>query len=252
MSKTQQPVGYKNAFISSLLFGTMDLFYGGATTLSKLKVLELIARVPYQSWEHNFFVWLTHHYGQTSYVERALQEVKIARAAQDNEQWHLFILADLINQLKIKENFLLHVALPQVIAFTYFYIISVIHFIRPEWSYKLNADFEHHAEHTYLKFVADNHQLENQIVDSAFLKYYGTQHKNLAELLLQFAEDERHHKEESLEMIKRAKEERALLKQQKTALKAEAQQQIVTEKPESREPGAVFEDTNVVQNNALS
>lgn len=215
MSNLNEPVGYKNAFISNILFGTMDLFYGSATTLSKLKVLELIARVPYQSWEHNFFVWLTHRYGQSSYVERALSEVKIARSAQDNEQWHLFLLADLINQLKIKENFFLHVALPQVIAFTYFYIVSIVHFIRPEWSYKLNADFEHHAEHTYVKFVADNPQLKEQKVESTYLKYYGMQPNSLAELLLRFADDERHHKEESLEMIERAKEQRALLKQEK-------------------------------------
>ena len=116
---------YTYSPISKLLFVSMDLFYGKETSFSKLKVLELIARIPYQSWEHNFFVWLTHRYGQKKYVERALEEMQMARAAQDNEQWHLFILADLINQLRIPENFILHVALPQIIAFTYFYVISV-------------------------------------------------------------------------------------------------------------------------------
>ncbi len=208
MTSSDQPVGYKYSFMSGLLFKGMDLFYGEATTLSKLKVLELIARIPYQSWEHNFFVWLTHKYGQTSYVERALTEMEMARAAQDNEQWHLFILADVINQLKIKENFFLHVALPQVIAFTYFYIISVLHFLRPEWSYKLNADFEHHAERTYRAFVADNPQLREQPIQSTFMKYYGGQFDNLADLLTQFANDEKLHKEESLLLIERVKEQR--------------------------------------------
>jgi rubrerythrin len=200
---SEQP-SHEYALISNILFKSMDFFYGEETSLSKLKVLELIARIPYQSWEHNFFVWLTHKYGEAKYVERALEELQLSRSAMDNEQWHLFILADLINQLKIKENFILHVALPQVIAFTYFYVIMLVHFIKPEWSYKLNADFEDHAEHTYKKFITDNPQFKEQKVNSIYFKYYGHS-DNLAELLYKIAEDERHHKEESLAMIERLK-----------------------------------------------
>ena len=36
-------------FLAGLLFGGMDLFYGGGRNLSKFKVLEVIARVPYQA-----------------------------------------------------------------------------------------------------------------------------------------------------------------------------------------------------------
>lgn len=198
-------LNYQYSFISRMLFPTMDILYGKPTSFSKLKVLELIARIPYQSWEHNFFVWLTHKYGKKEYVERAIDEMKMARAAQDNEQWHLFILSDLINQFKIKETFLLHIALPQVIAFTYFYIISIVHFIKPAWSYKLNADFEHHAEHAYREFVEQNPHFYGIKVESSFFKYYGQEIENLADLLLKFAEDERHHKEESLELIAKEK-----------------------------------------------
>jgi ubiquinol oxidase len=229
------PVGYKYSPMSGLLFRSMDLFYGEATTLSKLKVLELIARVPYQSWEHNIFVWLTHRYGQTEYVERALEEMQMARAAQDNEQWHLFILADLINELKIKENFLLHIALPQVIAFTYFYIVSILHFIRPEWSYKLNADFEHHAEHTYIRFVADNPQLLDQPVQSGFQQYYG-EYPNVAELLMQFAKDEHKHKQESLHLIERIKESKKLVKDESSPSRINNSAHIPT--PDSPTEGA--------------
>ncbi|HEY9886053.1 MAG TPA: alternative oxidase, partial [Vampirovibrionales bacterium] len=106
----------------------------------------------------------------------------------------------LINQFKIKENFLLHVALPQLIAFTYFYAISITHFFKPTWSYKLNADFEHHAESEYRKFVERNPQFKNIKVESNYFKYYG-EVANLQELLLSFANDEKHHKEESLRLI---------------------------------------------------
>jgi len=47
-------------FLASLLFFTMDLFYGKRRTLSKFKVLEIIARVPYQSWEHVAYIAMTH------------------------------------------------------------------------------------------------------------------------------------------------------------------------------------------------
>jgi len=36
---------------SKVLFLLLDIFYGRKRTLPKFKVLELVARVPYQSWE---------------------------------------------------------------------------------------------------------------------------------------------------------------------------------------------------------
>jgi len=38
-------------FLARLLFVTMDLLYGRKRTLSKFKVLAIIARAPYQAWE---------------------------------------------------------------------------------------------------------------------------------------------------------------------------------------------------------
>ena len=37
--------------LARALFGTLDTLYGKKRTLSKFKVLELVARVPYQTWE---------------------------------------------------------------------------------------------------------------------------------------------------------------------------------------------------------
>ncbi|HEY9886362.1 MAG TPA: hypothetical protein V6C96_03775, partial [Vampirovibrionales bacterium] len=75
---TEESESYKYALVSKILFPFMDIFYGKEVTFSKLKVLELIARIPYQSWEHNYFVWLTHKYGQNKYVERAVKEMQMA------------------------------------------------------------------------------------------------------------------------------------------------------------------------------
>ena len=42
------------------LFFLLDAVYGKARTLSKFKVLELVARVPYQSWEQVAYIAITH------------------------------------------------------------------------------------------------------------------------------------------------------------------------------------------------
>jgi ubiquinol oxidase len=42
------------------LFAFMDLVYGRERTLEKFRVLELVARVPYQAWENVAYVAVTH------------------------------------------------------------------------------------------------------------------------------------------------------------------------------------------------
>jgi len=62
--------------------------------------------------------------------------------------------------------------------------------IRPEWSYRLNADFEDHAEHEYMLYVAEHPELEAQPDPGT----YGS----LADLFRQIGHDERVHKQDSL------------------------------------------------------
>ena len=50
--KTLAASRMKYDLLARLLFLGMDVCYGRARNLSKFKVLEVIARVPYQSWEH--------------------------------------------------------------------------------------------------------------------------------------------------------------------------------------------------------
>ena len=53
--------------LARLLFITMDLVYGRKKTFSKFKVLELIARVPYQSWENVAYIAITHMYAHRDF-----------------------------------------------------------------------------------------------------------------------------------------------------------------------------------------
>ena len=47
------------SLLARVLFVGMDMLYGRRRTLSKFKVLELIARVPYQAWEQVAYVAMT-------------------------------------------------------------------------------------------------------------------------------------------------------------------------------------------------
>ena len=182
----------------------MNLFYGRERSLSKFKVLEVIARVPYQAWEHVAYIAMTHTYSKPHFARRIFEIVRESRQQQDNEQWHLLILEDLTHKKGMKESFLLHRALPQLIAFFYYHLSWILYVIKPSLSYRLNARFEDHAEHEYMLFVKENPQLEEEPFDSDFRGDYGD-FASMADMFRQIALDERQHKLESLERIENAR-----------------------------------------------
>jgi hypothetical protein len=187
-------------FLARLLFLSMDLLYGRNKTLSKFKVLEIIARVPYQAWENVAYVAITHTHPDPEFARRIFDRVRESRLQQDNEQWHLLIIGELTAKRGINENLLLHGFIPQVIAFFYYHISWILYVIRPKWSYLLNAYFEDHAEHEYMEYVAENPDLEAERFESIFAEDYG-QFASLAELFRQIGYDERVHKLESLARV---------------------------------------------------
>ena len=184
-------------FLARLLFITMDLVYGRKRTLSKFKVLEVIARVPYQTWEHVAYVAVTHIHRQPRFARRVFEFVREARAQQDNEQWHLLILEEAVQRQGTEEGFLRYRVVPQLIAFFYYHVSWMLYVINPRLSYALNADFEDHAEHEYMRFVQDNPALESQPFVSDFRQDYGA-FRSMADLLRRIGLDEREHKDESL------------------------------------------------------
>lgn len=183
----------------SLFFG-MDLVYGRARTLKKFTVLEVIARVPYQAWEHVAYVAMTHTYRSPGFARRVFEFIKESRAQQDNEQWHLLILEEWLQKDGVRESFLLYRVAPQIVAFFYYHVSWLLYVIDPKLSYALNADFEDHAEHEYMEFVREHPELEGRPFESEFKQDYGNL-ATLADVLRQIGLDERHHKDESLARI---------------------------------------------------
>ncbi len=191
-------------FLASLLFWSLNLFYGRKRSLSKFKVLEVIARVPYQAWENVAYIAMTHTYSKPHFARRVFEFVRESRHQQDNEQWHLLILEELTYKRGIKESFLRHRVLPQFVAFFYYHVSWFLYVTKPALSYRLNARFEDHAEHEYMLFVKENPQLEEEPFDSDFGGDYGD-FANLADVFRQIALDERQHKIESLDRIESAR-----------------------------------------------
>lgn len=192
------------SFLARLLFVSLNLFYGRKRSLPKFKILEVIARVPYQAWEHVAYIAMTHTYKWPGFARRIFDFVKEARHQQDNEQWHLLILEEMTAKRELKENFFLHRIMPQMTAFFYYHVSWLLYVMKPAWSYALNADFEDHAEHEYMEFVREHPELQQEPFQSDFEEDYG-KFQSLADLFRQIALDERLHKEESVARITHAR-----------------------------------------------
>ena len=195
--KTLAAPRMRYGLLARLLFVSMDLLYGRKKTLAKFNVLEIIARMPYQAWENVAYIAITHTHADPDFARRIFEWVRESRLQQDNEQWHLLILEELNHKKGIRGNFFHYWLIPQVIAFLYYNISWLLYVIRPKWSYLLNAHFEDHAEHEYMKFVAENPALEQEPFESVFREDYGRL-ASLADLFRQIGYDERVHKLESL------------------------------------------------------
>jgi hypothetical protein len=179
-----------------VLFVMLDTLYGKARTLGKFKVLELVARVPYQTWEQVAYIAVTHMHRRAGMARRIHDWIAQARAQQDNELWHLLIVEELLVDSEQAQSRVKFFWVPQVIAFVYYQLSLLLFVVRPEWSYRLNADFEDHAEHEYMTMVAENPAWESIPFESEFTDDYG-QFDSLADLFRQIGHDERVHKEES-------------------------------------------------------
>ncbi|MBS2020524.1 MAG: hypothetical protein JST00_47150 [Deltaproteobacteria bacterium] len=179
------------------LFWTMDAVYGRDPSLEKFAALELVARVPYQAWENVAYVALTHLRGRPGFARRVFEFVEEARHAQDNEQWHLLLLEELLAQRGVARPFWRARAIPQVLALVYYHVSWLLYVIAPRLSYALNADFEDHAERSYLAYVASHPSVDAEPWRTAIGEEYATL-PSVGALLRRIAADEREHRDHSL------------------------------------------------------
>jgi ubiquinol oxidase len=178
-----------------VLFAVMDALYGKDRTLEKFRVLELVARVPYQAWENVAYVAMTHTASEPRFARRVFDRVRTSRFEQDNEQWHLLILEEL-TAAGPRRAFVRSRVIPQLLAFAYYQLSWFMYAVRPAWSYRLNADFEDHAEHEYAHLVEEHPEWEQTPYEGEFTADFG-RYDCLADVFRQIGYDERLHRLES-------------------------------------------------------
>ena len=183
--------------LARALFFVMDVLYGRRRTLQKCMVLEIVARVPYQAWEHVAYIAMTHTSAAPRFARRIFEFVLESRSQQDNEQWHMFILEELLAKRGTNRGVVKYFVIPLLLAFVYYQISWLLYVVVPKESYALNAAFEDHAEHEYMNLVRENPGFENEPWESDFKRDYGD-YATIADLLRRIGLDERAHKLESL------------------------------------------------------
>ena len=116
------------------LFAVMDFVYGKQRTLEKFKLLEVVARVPYQAWENVAYVALTHEHRAPRFARRIFEFVEESPAQQDNEQWHLLILEELVERARTPQGFVKFGLLPQLLALFYYHVSWLLYVVHPALS----------------------------------------------------------------------------------------------------------------------
>jgi ubiquinol oxidase len=196
-AQTLRAPRFRYSIPARLLFFVTDLVYGRQGSVLKFKVLEVVARVPYQAWERAAYAALTRAHRKARLARRIFDRVVETRAQQDNEQWHRLIMEELAQRQGLAQPFARFRLLPQLMAIGYYHLSWMLYVLWPAASYRLNAVFEDHAEHGYMLFVAEHPELEHEPYGGMFEREYG-RYASLADLFRQIGHDERVHKEESL------------------------------------------------------
>lgn len=205
--KTLKDEGLHSNIILRCMYAVMDIVYGKAREIDKFLVIEILARYPYWAWEVGSYLRLSRQYTGTTFAKKANSDdawkhINMGRVSQDNEQWHMFILEDLMRQRGMKKNFLKHFIIPRFLAFGYYVLTRIMYRVKPEWSFDMNARFESHAEREYAKAVVDHPEWEEEAIDTAYFEYY-PKVTTLADLFRRISLDERDHKHESWEEYER-------------------------------------------------
>ncbi len=199
--------------LARLLFRTMDTVYGKELTFGKARLLEILARVPYQAWEIRQYHRMNTHFSEKPAVAEAEDIIGWGREAQDNEFWHLQVIDEKIKQEGITLNWFKDMLVPPVATFQYNIFSRLLALLDMQAAFRLNADFEDHAEHEYMSFVKKHPELDEQPAVSDVIKDYGDL-KTWGDVFRRMALDERDHMNNSLKRCGRESEVVAYLSKQ--------------------------------------
>ena len=183
-------VGIIPKILGNILVTCGNLVYGHDPSYGKFKAVEVIARIPYQSWEVASYTLLTLFY---SNQEKAIELSKISRfsrISQDNETMHVVVLSQLAKKYG-EDGFIRHTLIPLLFSFGYAAASFTLYLFSPKSSLQLNYLFEDHAFSQYSLFVEKHaEELKAKPVMIDFLDFYGRHVKSEYELFVTIKNDE--------------------------------------------------------------
>lgn len=190
------------------LVGLGNLFYGKNPSYEKFKAIEVIARIPYQSFEVASYTFLTAFYSNERKAIELSRLFPFSRVAQDNETMHVVVLSQIVQRTH-GNHFFRHTLVPLIFAFFYFWIIFFLYLVRPRAALELNYVFEDHAYEQYNQFLlVEGEWLKRRPVMSDFLVFYGRNVRNEYELFESIRNDELVHRNRSLRKVRELESER--------------------------------------------
>lgn len=188
--------------LGGLLVGAGNLVYGRKPSYEKFKAVEVIARIPYQSWEAVAYTYLTAFYGDEHRAMRLSRILPFARHAQDNETMHVVVISQLVRKYH-RNKFIRHTLIPLLFSFFYYWVIWLLSIMHKHIAFELNYLFESHAYEQYTLFLEmEGERMKTVPVDSAFLKFYGRGVATEYELFESIRLDEIIHRNASIEMVR--------------------------------------------------
>ncbi len=187
--------------LGAMLVGCGNLFYGREPSYMKFRAVEVIARVPYHSWDSAVYTLLTLFYRSEGRAMALSSSTRFSRLAQDNETMHVVVISQLAKQQE-RANWLLHTVVPMLFAFVYFWASYWLYLINRRYSFELNFLFESHAFEQYSRFLdLRAESLRQKPMDSEFLRWYGRTPQNQYEFFRSVRNDELIHRNRSLEEV---------------------------------------------------
>lgn len=194
-------VGPIAGFLGWVLVASGNLVYGKKPSYTKFKAVEVIARIPYQSWEVATYTLLTALYSNEKKAIELSKDAEFTRIAQDNETMHVVVISQIVCNLG-KQGFFRHILIPIVFAFFYFWTLYILYLLSPKSSMELNYLFESHAYKQYGEFLKnEGDRLRATPICSDYLEFYGRNVNNEYELFESIRNDELVHRNRSIRHI---------------------------------------------------
>lgn len=184
--------------LGELLITSGKIIYGSKPSYAKFKAIEVIARIPYQSWEMATYTLLTALYRNEKKAIALAKTNAFSRIGQDNETMHVVVISNIVCRLRC-QGFFRHTLVPFVYSFFYFLTVYILYLFSRRAALELNYMFESHAYEQYSEFLkTEGARLKQRPVMSEFLAFYGREVRNEYELFELIRNDELIHRNRSI------------------------------------------------------